>query len=190
MTAGDGPLHIDWLAADLFGDGAHGRLGMTVLPGKHGASVRYPGRVYRRVLEDDLGMLAAAGVRSLVLLVEDHELARWGDPAIVDRAGRHGIDVLRVPVADGRAPRRAVMDQLLADLAARRGAGDVVIACMGGVGRTGMVAACALAQAGMAPDDAIAAVRVVRHPEAVETAVQEDLVRSYGRAPDPGASGG
>ena len=36
-----------------------GRLGMTVLPGKHGASTRYPGRVYRRDLERDLAGLAA-----------------------------------------------------------------------------------------------------------------------------------
>ena len=50
---------------------------------------------------------------------------------------------------------------------------------MGGVGRTGMVAACALVSGGRAAADAIARVRAVRHPTAVETAEQVAFVRAY-----------
>jgi protein-tyrosine phosphatase len=50
---------------------------------------------------------------------------------------------------------------------------------MGGVGRTGTVAACALVEGGMTADDAIATVRAVRHPTAVETVEQERFVRSF-----------
>jgi protein-tyrosine phosphatase len=50
---------------------------------------------------------------------------------------------------------------------------------MGGVGRTGMVAACALVRAGLDADAAISLVRKVRHPTAVETAGQEAFVRRY-----------
>jgi protein-tyrosine phosphatase len=50
---------------------------------------------------------------------------------------------------------------------------------MGGVGRTGTVAACALVAAGWTPDEAITQVRQVRHPTAVETAAQVGFVRDY-----------
>lgn len=175
----DPPLRVDWLTAD----GAPGRIGLTFLPGKRGPSTRYPGRVYRRELARDLATLAGLGVRHLVLLVEDWELERWGDADIEDHGRRTAIEVHRFPMRDGGVPRDlAEMDDILATTARGRGSGDVAIACMGGVGRTGTVAACELVRRGMAPEAAIAAVREVRHPEAVETQAQEQFVRSYARS--------
>jgi protein-tyrosine phosphatase len=52
---------------------------------------------------------------------------------------------------------------------------------MGGVGRTGTVAACALVAAGADAEQAISRVRAVRHPTAVETAEQEAFVHAYER---------
>jgi protein-tyrosine phosphatase len=74
------------------------------------------------------------------------------------------------------------MQRILAEIREGRAVGNVAVACMGGVGRTGTVAACALLEGGMTPDEAIATVRAVRHPTAVETAEQEGFVRSYGAA--------
>jgi protein-tyrosine phosphatase len=42
-----------------------------------------------------------------------------------------------------------------------------------------MVAACALVRAGISAEEAIARVRELRHPTAVETEAQELLVRAY-----------
>jgi protein-tyrosine phosphatase len=178
----DPPLRIDWLASRDLADGLPGRLGMTILPGKHGASFRYPGRVYRRDLADDLAALADAGVRALVLLVDDGELERWGNPDIVARAATAGVEVIRRPMADGSAPRTPdEMDELLDRVREARGRGDVAVACMGGVGRTGTVAACAMVAAGASATDAIARVRTVRHPTAVETPEQIGFVTHYER---------
>ncbi len=177
------PYRIDWIDADALADSAPGRLGLTFLPGKRGVSGRYPGLVYRRVLDDDLAALAAKGVRYLLLLVEDHELRAWGDPDIVAVAGRSGLTVDRHPLPDGSAPRSVEdMVSLLARLRSERMDADVAVACMGGVGRTGTVAACALVEAGLSADEAIAHVRRVRHPDAVETAGQRAFVRRYERA--------
>jgi protein-tyrosine phosphatase len=178
----DPPIHVDWLASELLDDGLPGRLGLTFLPGKHGPSDRYPGRVYRRELARDLETLRAAGVRRLMLLVTDAELQRWGEPTIVVAGSAAGIHVDRRPMADGTAP--ASMSEMAAILDAirdGRSTGDVAIACMGGVGRTGTVAACALIEAGMSPEDAIAEVRRVRHPTAVETESQLAFVHAYWR---------
>jgi protein-tyrosine phosphatase len=179
----DSPLHIDWLDIPAPRAEVTGRLGMTILPGKHGASVRYPGRVYRRDLDADLETLARADVSRLILLVEDQELERWGDREIVARAARHGVEVYRVPLPDGGAPATpAEMDEIVSLVDGGRHDGNVVVACMGGVGRTGTVAACALVAVGIAAPVAIATVRRARHPTAVETAEQQAFVMSYARA--------
>ena len=81
---------------------------------------------------------------------------------------------------DGMPPSSLeVMDALLDAIDAARAEGDVAVACMGGVGRTGTVAACALVRAGIAPEDAIADVRRVRHPTAVETDEQRRFVQAF-----------
>jgi protein-tyrosine phosphatase len=173
-------LRVDWLEPSSLTDDRPGRLGLTFLPGKHGASFRYPGRVYRRDLDEDVASLVRGGVATLILLVEDHELERWGSPAIVELAAAHGLAVERFPLADGTAPAtRAEMGEILAAIDRAREAGDVAVACMGGVGRTGTVAACALVSAGWTAADAIAEVRRVRHPTAVETRDQVAFVEAY-----------
>jgi protein-tyrosine phosphatase len=176
----DPPIHVDWVDSDLLGDALPGRLGLTILPGKRGASVRYPGRVYRRDLRSDLERLHSLGVRLLVLLVEDAELRRWGDPDLEVHAADAGITVTRLPIPDGGVPPSvSAVDEVLADIRRGRGSGDAVVACMGGVGRSGTIAACALVAAGRSPDGAIAHLRRVRHPTAVETPEQVEFVSTY-----------
>jgi protein-tyrosine phosphatase len=176
----DPDLPIDWLDPVQLGDNLPGRLGMTILPGKQGRSFRYPGQVYRRDLDRDFKLLRGLGVERLILLVEDAELRQWSDPTLVERASAAGLTVLRHPIPDGRPPAStAEMGTILAEIREGRASGNVAVACMGGVGRTGTVAACALLEGGLTPDEAIAIVRAVRHPTAVETAEQERFVRSF-----------
>ena len=176
----DPELPIDWLEPAQLGDALPGRLGLTVLPGKRGVSFRYPGRTYQRDLDHDFELLRAESVARLILLVEDAELRHWSDPRIVERGSAGGVEVIRHPIPDGRPPAStAEMEGILAEIREGRASGSVAVACMGGVGRTGTVAACALVEGGMTADDAIATVRAVRHPAAVETAEQERFVRSF-----------
>lgn len=180
QLAPEPPLRVDWIGADAFADGLTGRLGLTFLPGKRGASLRYPGRVYRRELDADLAALRELAIARVLLLVTDDELRRWGDPDIVERAARRGIEVARAPMPDGEPPASASeLATILGWLRDARATGDVAVACLGGVGRTGTVVACALVEAGWSTDDAIAEVRRVRHPTAVETAAQEAFVRAF-----------
>jgi protein-tyrosine phosphatase len=184
----DPEMRIDWLGPDGLVPRAPGRLGLTFLPGKRGASFRYPGHTYRRDTADDLAAMRAMGVARLILLVEDRELAAWGDPAIVELGAQAGVEVLRHPMADGSPPASIeAMDRILDDIDAARAGGDVVVACMGGVGRTGTVAACALVRSGKPAAAAIHAIRALRHPTAVESAAQELFVSRYAERRGRGA---
>ncbi len=185
----DPPPRIDWIPASDLADGRPGRIGMTVLPGKRGPSVRYPGHVYRADLARDLAALKRAGVARLILLVEDEELARWSDAELVERAAGFGLEIERHPMPDGAPPAStAEMDEILRSVADGRESADVAVACMGGVGRTGTVAACALIAAGWEADAAIARVRELRHPMAVETEAQERFVQTYWRERGSGSA--
>ena len=73
------------------------------------------------------------------------------------------------------------MDAIVGEIVKAREVGDAAVACMGGVGRTGTVAACALVSAGHSAAVAIARVRAVRHPTAVETPGQVAFVEGYER---------
>jgi protein-tyrosine phosphatase len=61
-------------------------------------------------------------------------------------------------------------------LAANEG---VVVHCMGGLGRTGVIAACVLVTLGRTAEDAIAEVRAARGPRCVENRAQEDFVARF-----------
>jgi len=153
---------------------------MTLAPGKRDPLGRRT--AWARDLEADLARLAEhyrAGL--LVSLLEDHELDLLGIPGLVARAVARGIAVERLPIPDGAVPPS--MPALVALVerigAACRAGSTVVLHCRGGLGRTGLVAACcgvALVDATAA--DAIAAVRRAR-PGAIETEGQAAWVRRF-----------
>jgi len=97
----------------------------------------------------------------------------------VERGTAAGVRVVRHPIPDGQAPDLAEMRDILSAIRHERELGDVAVACMGGVGRTGTVAACALVEVGFAADEAITRVREIRHPRAVETDVQQRFVEAF-----------
>ena len=92
--------------------------------------------------------------------------------------------MLRVPITDGSVPRdRHAVNDLVAKIHGIVERGDnVVIHCGGGLGRTGLVAACCLVDRGCSPVEAIRAVRAAR-PRTLETDEQERFVYIYAEPP-------
>jgi hypothetical protein len=175
-TSTSHPLILDII--DLSPFGIAGKLGMTFAPGKDN-----PGRscVWARDLEVDLHRLRQTyGVDTLVCLVEAFELAFMRIPQLSERTRAHGMAFLHHPVVDVSVPGDPVaFRELVADVAQRLRAGEVVaVHCRGGLGRTGLTAACVLVAFGMDPEGAIHLVRQVR-PRTIETRQQEDYVRAF-----------
>jgi protein-tyrosine phosphatase/nicotinamidase-related amidase len=161
-------LRVDWIESPLLGPG---RFGMTICPGR---------RDRDRNLEADLARLRAEGVDRLLCLSTDAELDWAGVRDLGTRAEAYGLDYRWLPVPDQGTCSLSEAADLVGWCRDGLGQGEsVVVTCMGGLGRSGMVAACTLVDAGLAPAEAIASVRAARGPRALETSGQEAFVSTF-----------
>ncbi len=180
-TSTGSPIRVDWVPlGDVPGlASAPGALGMTLLPGKRRDG--YSGPHWRDPAADARRLRDVHACDTFLLLVEDVDLAVSRAWATVPALEAAGLRVVRHPVPDLDVPQdpaayRVTLDDVLARI---RGGERVVVACRGGLGRTGTAVACLLVDGGVPPDEAIARVRAAR-PGTVERRVQEDFVRSWG----------
>jgi ADP-ribosyl-[dinitrogen reductase] hydrolase len=173
-------LRVAWIdgASVPTGAGWSGSLGMTFLPGKrdHGIS----GHHWRDLDVDVQRLRDVHRADAFVLLVEDHELRATSTTAITATMERAGIRLIRFRIIDGGVPLDAVVFRLqLDDVSARLRAGErVVVACRGGLGRTGTLVACLLIEAGLDAEAAIDLTRRTR-PMTIENATQEAFIRAW-----------
>lgn len=178
LTSQSSPLRVDFLPSSE--TGLEGRLGMTLAPGKQGKGVSGP---WARDLDVDLACLRDEHEATrLVTLMEAEELSRFGIGDLVTRAGAAGLDVIHAPIVDGGVPPSpeavvGLVGRLIGAMARRE---TVVVHCLGGLGRTGTVAACTLVGLG---HDAERAIRVVREARSgtVENDRQAAFVASFAR---------
>ena len=155
-----------------------GRIGLTIAPGKKGAGLEGE---WDRDMDEDLARLREAyGASMLVSLCEPQELAFLRIADLWHRAREVGLQVEAYPFPDGGVPpSRAWLFPLIDALlwAASEGR-TVVIHCRGGLGRSGLVAACALVARDKPAAEAMAIVRAARRG-AIERDVQEEFIRAF-----------
>jgi ADP-ribosylglycohydrolase len=172
-TSQNNPLRIDTVRLPR----EMGTIGMTLCPGKicQGLSASH-----HRDLAADLEVIRAWGAEILVSLIEEHEYSQVGIVEM-DAMIPKGITHIKVPIKDVNVPdARWERDWVKHGPSIRavvlRG-GRVCIHCMGGLGRTGLVAARLLVEFGFSPEAAMQMVRLAR-PGAIETEAQEQYVAS------------
>jgi len=197
MVKGDSvsnPLRVDWLGvADL---SVTGRLGRTFLPGKNHRGES--GLKHARSARIDAQQLRQEyGVDTLLLLNEDHEIARFvsdvpppaGPQNLMAALAENSIALLRLPIPDGGVPRPNQEDELRALLTnvvmLLRAGKNVAVACRGGIGRTGTLLSLVLIELGCSSANAIVRVRTMK-PECIDPGRQEEFVRAW--KPTPGVS--
>ncbi|MBA2341728.1 MAG: dual specificity protein phosphatase family protein [Pyrinomonadaceae bacterium] len=163
------PIRVDFVASDK----------LTFAPGKrhHGMTGNW-----QRDLSLDLARLRDEYNASLLVsLIEEHEFESLQIKELRERAADYGIKVLWSPIRDISVPKSieefAPTVQTIVD--ALRAGQTVVVHCMGGLGRTGLAAACALVAATeLTPEEAILIVRRAR-PGAIQTFGQEEFVTLF-----------
>jgi protein-tyrosine phosphatase len=166
----NGPLRVDWLPLQ---SGDDHRVGLTLLPGR---------RDLGRELESDLASLKAQQVGAVICLLANDEFAHYGVSELMGAYAQAGLFTLHQPIVDGRVPTEGELAGALdfVDQHLRQGR-NVLIHCVGGLGRAGTLAACWLKRRGHQTATAIAQIRATRSPRAIETALQEDFIRSVGQ---------
>ncbi len=174
-TSATDPLRIDSVSVP----GNRARIGMTICPGK-----TYPwGRhgAWHRDLATDLAVIEGWGAHTLISLIEDHEFEALEVTGLGQAAQARGLVWRHWPIRDREIPDErfeacweAEIDTIASDLQAGR---SIVLHCMGGLGRTGTVAARLLTHFGLPASEAVRHVRAAR-PGTIETGPQLEYVLS------------
>ncbi len=135
-----------------------GSIGLCRMPGRGGG------------LAEDIAIVAAWSPRLVASLTEAKELAAHGAGGLGEALRTQGIAHRHCPIVDYGAPEAGgVWDALAAELhGALDCGGRVLLHCMGGCGRSGMIALRLMVERGEAAQAALARLRAVR-PCAVET---------------------
>jgi protein-tyrosine phosphatase len=143
-------------------------------------------------LEDEVRTCKREGIDIVVSSLTDDESAELGlgDEGKLCRAS--GLAYVPFPVPDRGVPgsaaaTRELVQRLGAELAAGK---SVVIHCRQGVGRSALLAACLLAQAGFAVETAFASLAAARGCPVPETGEQRAWVLDFARSLPPTRAGG
>ncbi len=161
--------------------GRTGVIGLSACPGIRLDSARR-GNLQRN-LKRDLGAMQEWGATGVVTLNEEPELESLG----LGDLGSHIVDAgfwwrhmpimdMNVPVPPFEENWQVEGQQIVASIASGE---RVILHCLAGLGRTGMIAARLLVDMGMSSEQAIVEVRRLR-PRAIQTSEQEDYVRKFG----------
>jgi protein-tyrosine phosphatase len=173
-----GTLRVDWIDPAYTGVG---RLGLTLLPGRQD---------YQRSLPDDMAALERQAVTHIVCLITENEFTHYGVEGLLPAYRDAGFIVRRLPILNQKVCSLDEMRDMVQWLSDQLASGArIMIHCAAGLGRSGTLAACYLKSIGLSADDAIAEVRRARSPRAVESAVQEDFIRSFVGENTAGSSG-
>ncbi len=162
------PLRVDWIDS---ASTAPGRLGLTILPGRKDDG---------RDLVEDIAALKKDKVTHVVSLISLPEYGRYGVEGLLTQFKKAGLTSISLPILDQRVCSRKEMSALVKRLTEILGdGGSVVLHCVGGLGRSGTVAACLLKSTGMSAEAAMGEVRRARSQRAIETSVQENFIRNF-----------
>ncbi|MCE9575776.1 MAG: hypothetical protein K8W52_21680 [Deltaproteobacteria bacterium] len=157
---------------------------MTLAPGTKDHSSK--GFQWDRDVEKDLDTLGAGTppAHMLVCLLEHSEFERYGIHGLEAGARARGIEYMQFPIPDMGAPASVEGTiALVGAIVERLHSGkNVVVHCRGGIGRTGTIVGCVLAQEGLGVDAAFQLMQTVRgERDMPQTAAQRDFVRAYAR---------
>ncbi|KAM4625603.1 cyclin-dependent kinase inhibitor 3 isoform 2-T2 [Polymixia lowei] len=167
------PFHVSWLPLSVVECSQF--LGICSLPGCKYKDVR-------RNLQRDVEELQNQGVQDVFVFCTGGELHKYRVPSLLEAYRQRGFKVHHMPFPDGGAPELEhccqILEALQVNLADNR---RTVIHCYGGLGRSGLIAACLLLQLSvtMTANKAIEILRDLRGGGAIQTVKQYNFLHEF-----------
>lgn len=167
------PFHISWLPLSIVESSQF--LGICALPG-----CKY--KDIRRSLQRDVEELQNQGVQDVFVFCTRGELAKYRVPSLLEVYQQQGFTVHHLPFLDGDTPELEQCSQILQELQdSLENDRRTVIHCYGGLGRSGLIAACLLIQLSltMTANKAIEILREHRGGGAIQTVKQYNFLHEF-----------
>jgi len=148
-----------------------GKMGLTILPGRQDRG---------RDLNNDIASLKEDGATKVVSLITEQEYAEYGVKGLRQAYIDAGLSVVSYPILDQGIPDSKTLPILLEEIDKElQGGGSVILHCVGGLGRSGTIAAAYfMDKFQIPPEEAIATVREHRSQRAVESKEQLAFLRN------------
>ena len=145
----------------------------------------YPGHPDPTVARHQVDLLVDAGVRTFVDLTTPADGLAPYAPLVGDVAAARALDLAHepFPIPDFSVVEDHRYDDVLATISGATARGAVYVHCWGGIGRTGTVIGCLLADEGLGYDDVVARMAALRSAtrkarrSAPEAPAQHDVIR-------------
>ncbi|KAM3871051.1 cyclin-dependent kinase inhibitor 3 [Diretmus argenteus] len=167
------PFQVSWLPLSVVECSQF--LGICPLPG-----CKY--KDIRRSLQRDIAELQNQGVQEVFVFCTRGELHKYRVPSLLDAYLQQGFSVHHMPFPDGGTPELEQCCQILEELQFNlENNKRTVIHCYGGLGRSGLIAACLLLQLSvtMTANNAIDILRELRGGGAIQTVKQYNFLHEF-----------
>ena len=171
LTASD-TLRIDFMDLLFLKPSLKGKIGMTILPGR---------RDRDRDLDEDIKTILKDKISGVVCLLSMEELLFYGIKNLKESYEKFGLHTYFLPIVDQSIPTFKEAKEVVQWIHGFIEHGqNVLVHCVGGLGRTGTIAACYLKEyCDMNTDSAISYVRKFRSQRAIESERQKEFILEY-----------
>ncbi|XP_072283498.1 cyclin-dependent kinase inhibitor 3 [Pyxicephalus adspersus] len=150
-------------------------IGISPLPGCKFKSIR-------RNLLQNIEEIRVMGIQDVFVFCTLAELRKYRVPTLLQEYSKRDFVVHHYPFLDGDVPQYDECHKILDDLqVCMDNNRKALIHCYGGLGRSGLIAACLLMHMSdsITPQEAIGLVQAVRGPGAIQTIKQYNFVNEF-----------
>ena len=134
-------------------------------------------------LEADVAQWRASGVDQVVSLLEREEVAELGLQRESELCRARGIEFVSFPIPDRGVPDIRLTLGIARSIAdGMAGGRSIAIHCRAGIGRSSVIAACAMICSGVEANEALALIRAARGVIVPDTEEQRDWIIAFAKA--------